>query len=213
MSTASPEPTLVAGMTNTELVEALPELAADAAARSATLATELQRWSRDWLRAWNSQDLEAVLALVTDDIVCTDPALCGESVTGKAAFRDYVLMTWRAFPDIHFELAGTPYLPLIGTGMAAPWRARGTFGGDLGGGPSPLGLAPTGRSFDTTGVDLYELHDGRLRTWTSVADLMELARQIGMLPEARSPLFRFAIRAQRLGAPLLRAYLRLRGRG
>ncbi|MET7768410.1 nuclear transport factor 2 family protein [Nocardia sp. NPDC005366] len=206
------QPTIVAGMTNEQLIDALPELVDAATERAPDLAATLRQWSREWLRAWNTHDLDAVLALVTDDIVCEDPSLCGERVAGKPAFRDYVEMTWRAFPDIHFELASTPYLSLLGTGMAAPWRARGTFTGDMGGGPSPVGIAATGRRFDTTGVDLYELRDGLLCTWVSVADLTELARQLGMMPGARSPLFRLAIRVQRLGAPLLRGVHRYRQR-
>ncbi|MEU2252708.1 nuclear transport factor 2 family protein [Nocardia xishanensis] len=209
---ASLEPTLVAGMTSDELAAAMPELVLTFVGRAADQAAMWRDWSMRWLTAWNEHDLERVLTLVTDDVVYEDPSLFGERLTGKAALREVVTMTWRAFPDVRFELSGTPYLALIGTGMAVPWRMRATFAGDMGGGPSPLGIAPTGRRFDAHGVDVYELNDGLLCRWSTTTDLFDLAQQVGMLPGPRTRLFQFGIRMQRLGAPLLRSIHRFRGR-
>ncbi|MEU0502648.1 nuclear transport factor 2 family protein [Nocardia sp. NPDC005998] len=198
------EPTLVEGMTSDELAAAMPELVTTFVGRATDRAIMWRDWSVRWLDAWSEHDLEGVLALVTDDVVYEDPSLFGERLAGKAALREVVAMTWRAFPDVRFELAGTPYLAVLGTGMAVPWRMRATFAGDMGGGPSPLGIAPTGRQFDTHGVDIYELSDGLLCRWSTTTDLFDLAQQVGMLPGPRTRLFQLGIRMQRLGAPLLR---------
>ncbi|RMI32602.1 ester cyclase [Nocardia stercoris] len=205
------EPTLVDGRTSVELASAVPELVSGCIERVAAEATAWRDWSVRWLDAWDRHDLDAILDLVTDDVRYEDPSLFGEFLTGRAALREVVLSTWQAFPDVRFELAGTPYFALLGSGMAAPWRMRGTFAGDMAGGPSPLGIAPTGRFFDTHGVDIYELRDGRLARWSTTTDLFDLARQVGLLPAPRTPLFRMVVRMQRLIAPALRAWHGRRG--
>ncbi|WP_228000205.1 ester cyclase [Nocardia australiensis] len=206
------EPTLVDGMTSHELAAAMPELVSTFTERAADQAIMWRDWSVRWLDAWDRHDLDTVMALVTDDVRYEDPSLFGEHLVGKAALREVVTMTWQAFPDVRFELAGTPYLAILGTGMAAPWRMRGTFAGDMGGGPSPLGIAPTGRDFDTRGIDIYALRDGLLSHWSTTTDLFDLARQVGLLPAPRTRLFQLVIRLQRVAAPLLRVLHRHRGR-
>ncbi|MGW0246627.1 ester cyclase [Nocardia goodfellowii] len=210
MSIDSPalEPTLVSDRTSREIAAELPRLGADFAAHAADHAAQCGDWLTKWLTAWDRYDPEAVLALMTDDVVLIDPGLCGEPAVGKDAVRSAVLTLLRAFPDVRWEVAGTPHLALSGTGMAVPWRMRGTFAGDMGGGCSPLGMAPTGRRFDNRGVDVYELRDGRLCSWTSNFDLLELGRQFGMFPDPRGTLFTVGIRGQRLIAPLLRRFYR-----
>lgn len=203
--TAPAAPTLVEGLTSAEIAGAMPELGARLGERAREQATSWGRWLADWLDAWNRFDPDAVLALMADDVVLRDPGLCGEHLVGKDGLRAAVTTTLRAFPDVRWEIAGSPHLAVLGTGVAVPWRMRGTFGGDLGGGPSPLGIAGTGRRFDTTGVDVYDLRDGLLVSWTSTFDLLDLGRQFGMMPDPRSRLFRWGVRAQRLIAPLLRA--------
>ncbi|MEV6136021.1 nuclear transport factor 2 family protein [Nocardia sp. NPDC051990] len=206
------EPTLVDGMTSQQLAAAMPELVSSFAERAAEQAIMWRDWSVRWLDAWDRHDLDAVVALVAEDIRYEDPSLFGEYLLGKSALREVVTMTWQAFPDVRFELAGTPYLAILGTGMAAPWRMRGTFAGDMGGGPSPLGIAPTGHYFDTRGVDIYELRNGLLTRWSTTTDLFDLARQVGLLPAPRTRLFQLVIRLQRLAAPVLRALHRYRTR-
>lgn len=201
---ADVEPTLVDGMTSQELAEGIPELAATFAATATTRAVMWRDWSVRWLEAWERHDLDAVLGLVTEDVRYEDPSLFGTHLVGKAALRDVVAMTWRAFPDVRFELAGTPYLALLGTGMAVPWRMRGTFAGDMAGGPSPLGIAPTNRYFDVRGTDRYTLRDGLLSSWSTTTDLFDLARQVGLLPAPRTRLFALIVRMQRMAAPVLR---------
>lgn len=185
-----------------ELLETLPEHVANPAALLGD--GTYQAWARAWLRTWNSHDLEGVLALVTDDFVYEDPSMLGDHIVGKAQFADFLEALWRAFPDLAFDVPSTPYVAVIGTGMAVPWRTTGTFTGDFKGGPSPLALAPTGRSFDLRGVDLYEYRDGLLDRWVSVVDSMDLARQLGLVPDRHSPLFPLMVKAARLAAPLLR---------
>lgn len=63
-----------------------------------------------WIRAWNAQDLEAVLVHYADDVVFTSPTALrvvpasGGTIRGKAALRDYWALALRGNPDLEFEL-------------------------------------------------------------------------------------------------------------
>lgn len=50
-------------------------------------ASELQGLLERWGPAWNAHDLDALEALVTEDITWEDPAMHGETVHGRAEFR------------------------------------------------------------------------------------------------------------------------------
>lgn len=188
-----------------DAVAAAPRQIADLSGRYETSgdASRLQAWSEAWLAAWNAHDLDGVLALVADDFIYDDPSMMGKHLVGKDQFRDFLEAIWIAFPDMTFEVESAPYVALVGTGMAVPWRTTGTFLGKFDG-PSPLRIDPTGRRFDLSGVDLYEYQDGLLSRWVSVVDSMELARQLGMVPLHTSRVFSILLRAQRTLAPLLR---------
>ena len=63
-----------------------------------------------WIAAWNAHDLEAILALYTDDIVFLSPAstrITGDPsgrVVGKQALRDYWRQALALSPDLRFTL-------------------------------------------------------------------------------------------------------------
>jgi steroid delta-isomerase-like uncharacterized protein len=172
-------------------------------------AGELRDFAVRWLEAWNSHDLDALEAMVTEDITWEDPAQFGETVHGRAEFRAFTQDFFRGLPDVRFEPTGPPYVPLEGDGVAVTWRMTGTFTGDLAFwgkryGANPPAWAPTGRSVDIEGVDLYEFRDGLLSKWTIVYDLFGLSRQLGLVPPADSRITPIMVRAQRLMAALKR---------
>ncbi|MFE3001801.1 ester cyclase [Nocardia sp. NPDC059246] len=204
-----PESAPAGDITPHELVEAIPPLIATVSSRLEEHAETLRDWSRDWLQAWNTYGVDAVLVLVTEDFVYQDPSMFGDRIVGRPAFREFLTMMWHAFPDMAMEIPSTPYVPLIGTGLAVPWRLTGTFTGDLRAGDD-LTIAPTGHRFDIHGIDLYTYRDGLLCHWTSVADQMNLARQLGLVPDPNSRQIKYALRAQRLLTPLLTAGRRKR---
>jgi steroid delta-isomerase-like uncharacterized protein len=176
---------------------------------------ELLGWAARWLEAWNSHDLDALTELVTDDVVWEDPAMFGETVHGRAEFRAFTEIFLRAFPDVRFDPTGPPHLATEGMGWAAPWRMTATFTGELVQwgkryGANPPAFAPTGRSVDLEGIDLYEVRDGLLARWTIFYDLLGLSQQLGLIPPADGRLTRLQLRGQRLMAPWLR---RRAGRG
>ncbi len=69
-----------------------------------------QRFADEWAAAWNSHDLDRILAHYTDDVVFASPRivdLLGDPsgrVHGKQALRDYWAAGLRLLPDLHFTV-------------------------------------------------------------------------------------------------------------
>ena len=72
--------------------------------------TDTKEFARDWVAAWNSHDLDAILSHYRDDVVLISPVaakLLGDAsgtVRGKAALRNYFARGLEAYPDLRFEL-------------------------------------------------------------------------------------------------------------
>jgi steroid delta-isomerase-like uncharacterized protein len=150
-------------------------------------AGELSDYLERWETAWNTHDVDQLQALVTEDIVCEDPAMFGETAHGRSEFVAFVELFFRAFPDVHLEGTGALYAALEGTGLALPWRMTGTFTGELAFwgkryGSRPPTWAPTGRPIDIDGIDLYEFRDGLISRQKLIYDLYDFSQQIGLLP-------------------------------
>jgi len=68
-----------------------------------------EKFAAAWREAWNSHDLDAILAHYTDDVVFTSPAaqrlVGGDGVLrGKDALREYWRNGLELIPDLHFEV-------------------------------------------------------------------------------------------------------------
>ena len=69
-----------------------------------------ERFAADWIAAWNSHNLERILAHYEDDFEMSSPiiaALMGEpsgTLRGKAAVGAYWTKALQKTPDLHFEL-------------------------------------------------------------------------------------------------------------
>jgi hypothetical protein len=65
-----------------------------------------------WVEAWNSHDVDAVLAHFVDDVVFTSPVAArvvpesGGVLRGKAALRGYWSAALARVPELHFEVLG-----------------------------------------------------------------------------------------------------------
>jgi steroid delta-isomerase-like uncharacterized protein len=158
----------------------------------------LARFLEDYTAAWNSHEPERLLALMADDIVYDDTAW-PERMHGHAEVRAFLESIWRALPDLRFEVVEGPYLVPAKPKAAYHWRGRATFTGPL----EPPGFGPTGERADFHGVDFHEYRDGKLARLRIHFDLMDVARQIGVLPPRGS-------RAERTMAAMQRAQAKLR---
>jgi steroid delta-isomerase-like uncharacterized protein len=166
-----------------------------ATAESVFSAELVHSFVERWQQAWNSHDPERVVALCTEDIILSDPAL-PEPARGRAAVQHYLEDVWRAFPDLTIATPDPPFVDVERQRAALPWRIAGTMLGRA----EPSGFAPTGARVEVQGVDLYEFRDGLLARVQTHYDLMDWGRQLGLVPAHGSRAERLAVRLQRLGA-------------
>lgn len=74
--------------------------------------TDPAEFARGWVEAWNSHDVEAILAHFHDDVVFTSPVAAqlieGSDgvLRGKDALRAYWTEGLRRIPDLHFDVVG-----------------------------------------------------------------------------------------------------------
>ncbi|TMK39458.1 MAG: polyketide cyclase [Actinobacteria bacterium] len=151
-----------------------------------------------WLAAWNSHQAEQVLGMMGEDVVYDDSAW-PRTMHGHADVREFLAHSWRAFPDMRFELADGPFLHPSEPRAAFHWRGDATHLGPI----DPPGLAPTGKKLGFQGADFHEYSDGKLARLRIVFDVAHSMRQLGALPPPGSP-------GERLSTRLVNLQNRLR---
>jgi steroid delta-isomerase-like uncharacterized protein len=155
----------------------------------------LDGWSRRWLSAWNGQDVEAIVAMCAEDVELDDPAL-PEAAHGKAGMRAFAVDTWATFPDLRLQALEPPCPSRQGDGAWVPYRMRGTMRGHW----PALDIAPTGAALDFRGVTEWRFRGELLTRWDTIYDNLEVARQMGIVPEQGSRTDRLFTRLQHLRA-------------
>lgn len=157
-----------------------------------------QAWVDDfverWAGAWNSHEHARLLELMTEDIVYDDSAW-PTTMHGHGDVRTFLDYVWRALPDLRFEMADGPYIVPGRPQAAFYWKGSGTHSGPL----DPPGFAPTGKRIEFEGADFQDYRDGRVCRLRIVFDMMDVGRQIGIVPKPGSPVERAGAAAQRLG--------------
>ena len=104
---------------------------------------EAHSFAHEWITAWNSHDLEAILVHYEEAVELVSPVaeqllgLPGGLVSGKAALRDYFARGLAAFPQLRFQLVDT----LAGTDSLVLYylNQRGTHTAEF------MQFAPTGK--------------------------------------------------------------------
>jgi hypothetical protein len=72
--------------------------------------TFAREFAQEWINAWNSHDLERILAHYDDEVRLVSPVALnllknGDGVVqGKSALREYFRRGLEAFPALHFDL-------------------------------------------------------------------------------------------------------------
>jgi steroid delta-isomerase-like uncharacterized protein len=139
-----------------------------------------------YLAAWNAHDSEAVATFFAPDAVYDDRG-ADELARGRDAIHAHVRAVVQAFPDIRFELVRLAH----GSDFTcAEWTCRMTHLGDL------FGLAPTGRTVTSAGVDVVTLDQGgAIVHLVSHYDGAGIMRALGVLPRRESRAERLLVRA------------------
>ena len=164
-------------------------------ATTVSVPADLGAFCARYLAAWNDHAAAAMADLVTDDVVWEDPALPGPA-RGIPAVQAFMREAWVGFPDLRFDESDQPHRTAGGDQVAWRWRMRGTNTGPI----DPPGFAPTGRTIDIEGVDLWEMRDGRIARYRAFYDFNALAVQLGLAPAPGSRMEKGMAALQRLGA-------------
>jgi ketosteroid isomerase-like protein len=75
--------------------------------------TTAQQFARDWIHAWNSHDLDAILSHYAPNVTLTSPVVAQllnlphATIEGKDALRGYFSRGLAAFPQLQFQLLDT----------------------------------------------------------------------------------------------------------
>jgi steroid delta-isomerase-like uncharacterized protein len=126
-----------------------------------------------WAAAWNSGDVDQIVALFTEDAVYEDVPF-GMVITGHAELRKLFESNFTTFGD--FSVSDVTAFHTDTQGVVR-WTMGGKQIGEL-----PGGLAPKGKTFSSRGVSVIELRDGRIARNSDYWDTLSLLKQLGHLP-------------------------------
>ena len=126
------------------------------------------------LAAWNTRDLDGFEALLADEVEWYDPAMPEPPARGRAAVREFARAVLDAFPDFKYEIQPPMCSTSDGSRCAIAWRISATHTRPL----RPLGYAPTGRKASFEGVDVLDVHGGKITRIFTAFDLLPAAEQL-----------------------------------
>jgi steroid delta-isomerase-like uncharacterized protein len=141
---------------------------------------------RDYLAAWNARDADRIASFFSEDAVYDDRG-AGMIARGRVGIRDHAARVHAGFPDLQFELVRAAHGEDFSAGE---WRSRMTHAAEFD------GLAPTGRTVESGGVDVATLDgEGRIVHLASYYDGAAIMRDLGLLPARGSRTERVLVRA------------------
>jgi predicted ester cyclase len=124
----------------------------------------VDRWFDEVL---GDHDLAALAEVASPNILVHPTAMpCEAGYCAKGGVEQWLAEQWSAFPDLR---VADDFTVASGDIVVVRWHARGTSQGAF------LGVAPTGRSLDYTGLSMYRIEDGR------IAEIWETRNTLGIL--------------------------------
>lgn len=124
--------------------------------------------------AWNSHDLDAIMALHAEDMVFANHT-AGESAQG-AEVREHIGSIFETWPDIQFE---TRRLYVRDGVVTQEWTATATHKNKMTRGD--LVAEPSGKQVKWDGVDVIPFEDGKVKRKDVYSDSVSILRQVGLL--------------------------------
>jgi steroid delta-isomerase-like uncharacterized protein len=135
---------------------------------------ELQEFIDRYNDAWNAHDVDAIVAMHTDDSVFENH-VTGDVNVGREQIGAAIRGIFSVFPDLSFE-GRRQYIreDLV----VQEWTARGTHEGAMTRGS--VKVEPTGRQVEYKGMDVIPIRDGLVARKDVYSDSITLLRQLGL---------------------------------
>jgi steroid delta-isomerase-like uncharacterized protein len=131
----------------------------------------LDAFARDWIQAWDSHDVDRILAFYTDDAFYEDVpnVVNGWDVPlrGQEMIRESLVRTFGQMPDLRFELVSASG---AGDRLVVEWIMKGTHYRDSTG------------SFSIRAVSIIKLEGDRIAQVSDYYDSYLLLSQLGIIP-------------------------------
>ncbi|HZD22187.1 MAG TPA: nuclear transport factor 2 family protein [Acidimicrobiia bacterium] len=137
-----------------------------------------RRFGESMRQAANAHDIDAVMALLTDDVFWSTSA-SPEAVQGKQDVLAWISSFFVTFPDVRFDLIGGPYVAADSRQAVYLWQVTGTMLG-----PGPDGLTPTGELVEYEEIDIVTFDGDQAVRVTVHVDMLRLGQQIGLVPHS-----------------------------
>ncbi len=133
--------------------------------------------ARQYLQALGARDVDGAVGCWAPGSI--DRIVGQRDLIAPEGIREYFTMLFEAFPDFAFEIVdATTYRDRC----AIRWRARGTFAG-----PGRFqGFEHNGAGVSIEGCDVFTVADGLITHADAYFDSGDIARQLGLLPQAGS---------------------------
>jgi steroid delta-isomerase-like uncharacterized protein len=135
---------------------------------------ELEQAIAAYNEAWNSHDLDAIMAMHAPGMVFANHT-AGESAEGEEV-RGHIGSIFETWPDIRFE---TNRLYVRDGVVAQEWTATATHDKKMTRGD--LVAEPTGKTVSWDGVDVIPFEDGKVKRKDVYSDSVSILRQVGLL--------------------------------
>jgi steroid delta-isomerase-like uncharacterized protein len=124
--------------------------------------------------AWNTQDLDAIVAMHAPDMVFANHT-AGESATGEDV-REHIASIFATWPDLKFEERRLYVRERL---VVQEWTATATHSNPMRRGD--LEAAPTGRTISWDGIDSIPFENGLVKRKDVYSDSVSILRQVGLL--------------------------------
>jgi steroid delta-isomerase-like uncharacterized protein len=124
--------------------------------------------------AWNSQDLDTIIAMHAPDMVFANHT-AGETAEGEAV-RDHIAKIFETWPNMKFA---TRRLYVREGLIVQEWTASATHSNPMRRGD--LLAPPTGRALSWDGIDSIPFEAGLIKRKDVYSDSVSILRQVGLL--------------------------------
>jgi steroid delta-isomerase-like uncharacterized protein len=135
---------------------------------------ELQEFIDRYNNAWNAHDVDAIVAMHTEDSVFENHTT-GDVNVGREAIGKAITGIFAVFPDLTFEARRQYIRENL---VVQEWTAHGTHRGTMT--RSGMEVPPTGRTVEYRGMDVIPIREGLVARKDVYSDGVTLLRQLGL---------------------------------